>query len=50
MKKSISKRIKITRTGKVLRRAMGQSHFRAKKTTARIRRGKKYRGLKIKRV
>ncbi|MCD6270943.1 50S ribosomal protein L35 [bacterium] len=30
-RKSILKRFKITKTGKVLRRATGQNHFRAKK-------------------
>jgi ribosomal protein L35 len=36
MKKSISKRIRITRTGKVMRRRMGQGHFRAGKTGTSI--------------
>jgi ribosomal protein L35 len=31
-KKSISNRIKITGTGKLMRRPMGQGHFKAKKT------------------
>ncbi len=31
-KKSFKKRFKITRSGKVLRRATGQDHYRAKKT------------------
>ena len=31
-RKSITKRFKITRTGKVIRRAIGQDHLRAKKT------------------
>ena len=30
--KSVTKRLKITRTGKVLRRFSGQNHFRAKKS------------------
>jgi len=32
MKKAVSKRIKITKTGKIIRRKMGVGHFRAKKT------------------
>ena len=32
--KSMTKRLKITRTGKVLRRKPGQNHFQAKKTRA----------------
>ena len=45
MKKSISSRIKITKTGKILRRTMGQCHFRAKKSTTQIKRKKSNRGL-----
>ncbi|MCX6764566.1 MAG: 50S ribosomal protein L35 [Candidatus Nealsonbacteria bacterium] len=41
-RKSISKRFKITKTGKVLRRATGQDHFRAKKSGERIRKGRKW--------
>lgn len=40
MKKSVSKRIKLTKTGKVLRRAMGQCHFRSKKRTTQLKRKK----------
>jgi large subunit ribosomal protein L35 len=36
-RKSISKRFKITKTGKVLRRATGQDHFRAKKSSKLLR-------------
>ena len=32
--KSVTKRLKTTRTGKVLRRQGGQNHFRAKKSRA----------------
>ena len=39
-RKSIKKRFKITKKGKVLRRPTGQNHFRAKKS------GKKKRKLK----
>ena len=45
MKKSVSKRIRITKRGKVLRRAMGQCHFRAKKRSAQIQRRKGLRGI-----
>jgi large subunit ribosomal protein L35 len=31
-RKSITKRFKITKTGKILRRITGQNHFRAKKS------------------
>jgi len=41
-RKSISKRFKITKTGKVMRRATGQDHFRAKKSGQRIRKGRKW--------
>ena len=39
-RKSITKRFKITKTGKVLRRAIGQDHYRAKKSgkTKRLKR------------
>jgi len=45
MRKSISKRFKITKTGKILRRAMAQSHFLAKKSGIQIKRKKLFRGL-----
>jgi len=41
-KKSFLKRFKITRTGKILRRATGQNHFRAKQTGKTIRQGRKW--------
>ena len=41
-RKSISKRFKITKTGKVLRRLTGQNHFRAKKSSKRIQKGRKW--------
>lgn len=41
-RKSIKKRFKITKTGKVLRRLTGQDHFLAKKTGKRIRAGRKW--------
>ncbi|MEK7657715.1 MAG: hypothetical protein AAB366_00800 [Patescibacteria group bacterium] len=47
MKKSISNRIKITKTGKVLRRTMGIGHCRAKKRSAQIQRKKCFRGINV---
>jgi len=41
-RKSISKRFKITKTGKVLRRAIGLDHFKAKKSGEKIRKGRKW--------
>ncbi len=41
-RKSISKRFKITKTGKVFRRLTGLDHYRAKKPGKRIRRGRKW--------
>ncbi|MDE1969974.1 MAG: 50S ribosomal protein L35 [Patescibacteria group bacterium] len=38
--KLANKRIKVTRTGKLLRRKSGQSHFRAKKSQNALRRKK----------
>jgi len=43
MRKSLSNRIKITKTGKILRRKMGQCHCRAKKRSAQIKRKKHLR-------
>lgn len=40
-RKSILKRFKITKKGKVLRRLSGQDHYRAKKSGKRIRKGRK---------
>ena len=41
-RKSISKRFKFTKTGKVLRRPTGQDHFRAKKSGKKIRESRKW--------
>jgi len=41
-RKSLKKRFKITRTGKVLRRVIGQDHFRAKKSGKKIRQSRKW--------
>jgi len=38
MKKTISKRLRITSTGKVIRRAMGLGHNRARKSSTQLRR------------
>jgi large subunit ribosomal protein L35 len=40
-RKSITKRFKITKTGKVLRRPTGQDHCRAKKSGKKIRQSRK---------
>ncbi len=40
-RKSISKRFKITKTGKILRRATGLDHYRAKKSGKKIRESRK---------
>ena len=37
MKKSISNRIKVTKTGKLIRRQMRQNHFKAGKTGSQTR-------------
>lgn len=36
-RKALKKRFKITKTGKVLRRATGQDHYRSKKSGKQIR-------------
>lgn len=41
-RKSLSKRFKITKTGKILRRPTGQDHYRMKKTGDRKRKGRKW--------
>lgn len=41
-RKSITKRFKITKTGKVLRRATGQNHYRNKKSGEEKRKGRKW--------
>jgi len=41
-RKSFKKRFKITKTGKVLRRATGQDHFRAKKSGKKIQKSRKW--------
>jgi ribosomal protein L35 len=41
LRKSFTKRLKTTKTGKVLRRISGQSHFLAKKSSVVLKRKKK---------
>ena len=41
-RKSIKKRFKFTKTGKVLRRAIGQDHYREKMTGEQKRKGRKW--------
>ncbi len=41
-RKSISKRFKITRNGKVMRRAIGLNHYLAKKSGKKIRQNRKW--------
>lgn len=41
-RKSIKKRFKITRQGKVMRRAIGQDHFRSKKSGKKKRQIRKW--------
>jgi len=41
-RKSITKRFRVTKTGKVMRRAIGQDHLRAKKSSKFKRKSKKW--------
>lgn len=41
-RKSILKRFKITKTGKILRRVCGQDHYRTKKSGKKIRQSRKW--------
>ena len=45
MKKAVSKRIRITKNGKVIRRQMAVDHFRAKRTGKQTRNKRADRGL-----
>lgn len=47
MRKSVKKRIRVTKNGKMLRRKMGQNHFRAKKSGKQIRNKRKGLSLSI---
>lgn len=42
MRKSIAKRFKITKTGKVLRKVTGLDHYRVKKTGEKKRKSRKW--------
>jgi large subunit ribosomal protein L35 len=44
-RKALSKRFKITKTGKVLRRVVGQDHYRMKKSSKERRKGRKWTEL-----
>jgi ribosomal protein L35 len=44
-RKSILKRFKITKTGKILRRPTGLNHYRMKKTGKKIRKSRKWISL-----
>jgi large subunit ribosomal protein L35 len=44
-RKSITKRFKITKTGKVLHKSPGQDHFRAKKSGKKVRQTRKWIAL-----
>lgn len=41
-KKSILKRFKITKSGKILRRSTGLDHYRAKKSGKKMRKSRKW--------
>lgn len=45
--KSYSKRIKVTKNGKILVRKSGQNHFNAKESRSSQLKKKKYRTLKL---
>ena len=45
MRKSVSKRIKVTKTGKLLRRQVAIDHFRSKKSGNKIRLKRKQRTI-----
>ena len=45
MNKSLTKRIKITNNGKIVRRSMGVSHFRTRTNAKAIRNKRKSRSL-----
>jgi len=41
-KKALVKRFRVTKNGKILRRATGQNHYRSKKTGEKKRKGRKW--------
>lgn len=44
-KKALTKRFKITKNGKIMRRATGQNHYRSKRTGEQRRKGRKWIAL-----
>jgi len=46
-RKSITKRFKFTRSGKVLRRSAGQDHYRSKRTGKQRRQMRKWKILSV---
>ena len=46
-RKSITKRFKFTKSGKILRRIAGQDHYRTKKTGKQRRQGRKLTTLSV---
>ena len=44
-KKSVSKRIRVTKTGKIVRRSMGVNHFKSRKNGNAIRQKRKTTGI-----
>jgi len=42
MRKSFTKRFKITKSGKILRRPTGLDHYRAKKSGKKVRQSRKW--------
>lgn len=45
MRKSVSKRIRVTKNGKIVRRMMRTDHFRTRKATKNLRSKTKTKGL-----
>lgn len=45
MRKSLTKRVKITKSGQIIRRPTGVNHFRTKKTPGGVRKTRKMVGL-----
>ena len=46
MKNSVTSRIRVNKSGKIMRRTMGMDHFRTKKTSRQRRDGRKLTGLR----
>lgn len=45
MRKSLQKRVRVTKNGKILRRSMNLDHFRTRKSTKNIKAKSKPKGL-----